>query len=69
MSYSLRFHELALKEWRKLDTTIQAQFKSKLTERLQHPHVPASALSGMQIVIKLSFALLDTDLYIGLMMT
>lgn len=53
MSYSLRFHELALKKWRKLDTTIQAQFKSKLTERLQHPHVPASALSGMQNCYKI----------------
>lgn len=27
MSYSLRFHELALKEWKRLDATLQAQFK------------------------------------------
>ena len=47
MSYRLRFHELALKEWRGLDSTLQTQFKKKLTERLQNPRVPSSALSGM----------------------
>ena len=47
MSYKLRFHELALKEWRKLDSTIQEQFKKKLAERLENPRVPSAALSGM----------------------
>jgi len=47
MSYNLRFHELALKEWRKLDSTIREQFKKKLSERLENPRVPSAALSGM----------------------
>ncbi len=47
MSYSLRFHELALKEWRKLNPELQKQFKNKLAERLEEPKIPACALSGM----------------------
>ncbi|HIJ25778.1 MAG TPA: type II toxin-antitoxin system mRNA interferase toxin, RelE/StbE family, partial [Gammaproteobacteria bacterium] len=37
MSYELQFHELALQEWKKLDPTLQQQFKKKLEERLIHP--------------------------------
>jgi mRNA interferase RelE/StbE len=44
--FELGFLEEALKEWRKLDQTISKQFKEKLTERLEQPHVPASKLSG-----------------------
>lgn len=47
MSYKLRFHEMALAEWRKLDPSIRAFLKKKLSERLSHPRVPAAALSGM----------------------
>jgi mRNA interferase RelE/StbE len=47
MSYSLRFHELALAEWRKLDGSVRTTLKKKLTERLDHPRVPAAALAGM----------------------
>ncbi len=47
MSYNLQFHKLALKEWQKLDSTIQKQFKKKLAERLENPRVPIAALSGM----------------------
>lgn len=47
MSYSLRFHELALKEWKRLTKPLQEQFKKKLAERLEHPRVPSAALSGM----------------------
>lgn len=47
MSYKLRFHELALKEWNRLDSTIQSQFKKKLAQRLEQPRVPSAALSGM----------------------
>ncbi len=46
MTYNLEFHEAALKEWNKLGATVQAQFKAKLAERLQTPHVPASQLYG-----------------------
>jgi len=47
MSYRLRFHELALKEWKKLDSTLCEQFKKKLAERLDNPRIPSAALSGM----------------------
>ena len=46
-SYRLRFHKLALKEWKKLDSSIQDQFKKKLAERLKNPRIPSAALSGM----------------------
>ena len=41
MSYKLRFHEQALKEWKKLGTTLQEQFKKKLAERLEQPRIPS----------------------------
>lgn len=47
MSYKLRFHELALIEWRKLDGSIRIPLKKKLAERLVNPRVPSAALSGM----------------------
>ncbi|MDR1398175.1 MAG: type II toxin-antitoxin system RelE/ParE family toxin [Desulfarculales bacterium] len=47
MDYKLRFHELALQEWNKLDKSLREQFKKKLAERLKHPLVPSAALSGM----------------------
>ncbi|MBS1188544.1 MAG: addiction module toxin, RelE/StbE family [Rhodocyclaceae bacterium] len=47
MSYRLRFHELALAEWKKLDASIREPLKKKLAERLAFPRVPAAALSGM----------------------
>lgn len=47
MSYRLRFHELALAEWRRLDASIREPLKKKLAERLEHPRIPSAALSGM----------------------
>ena len=47
MSYKLRFHQAALAEWQKLDGSIREPLKKKLAERLQQPHLPAAALSGM----------------------
>lgn len=46
MSYELAFKESALKEWRKLAPPIRVQFKKKLVERLEQPHVPAAAVRG-----------------------
>jgi len=43
----LRFHTLALAEWKKLDGSVRAQFKKKLEEDLITPRVPAAAWSGM----------------------
>ena len=47
MSYKLRFHELALAEWKRLDGSVREPLKRKLEERLDNPRVPAAALSGM----------------------
>jgi mRNA interferase RelE/StbE len=46
MTYELAFLDAALKEWRKLDSNTQDQFKKKLAERLASPRVPAAKLSG-----------------------
>ena len=46
MSFELGFLEEALKEWRKLDSSVRLQFKDKLSERLSNPRVPSAKLSG-----------------------
>lgn len=46
--YKLKFLPSALKEWKKLDHCIQSQFKIKLKERLEEPHIKASQLSGFE---------------------
>jgi len=48
MSYNLKFLPTALKEWKKLDSTIQHQFKKKLAERLEKPQIRSSRLSGFE---------------------
>lgn len=48
MKYRLKFLPTALREWEKLDNSIRTQFKKKLSERLENPHVPASQLSGFE---------------------
>ncbi len=53
MIYKLRFHELALTEWNKLDGSIKSQFKKKILERLEQPRVKSSALSGMKDCYKI----------------
>jgi mRNA interferase RelE/StbE len=53
MIYKLRFHELALTEWNKLDGSIKSQFKKKISERLEQPRVKSSALSGMKDCYKI----------------
>jgi len=46
MTYRLQFLPSALKEWKKLDGSLQFLFKKKLQQRLQNPQVPASRLHG-----------------------
>lgn len=53
MSYELKFRDSALKEWYKLDKSIQSQFKKKLIERLVEPRVESARLSGMQNCYKI----------------
>ena len=47
MSYELEFKESALKEWRKLDSSIRELFKKRLAERLIAPRVESSRLTGL----------------------
>lgn len=51
MTYSLKFHEKALKEWKKLVEPIKTQLKKKLAERLENPHVQADRLSGFSTAL------------------
>lgn len=53
MTYSLRFHALALKEWGKLDSHTKELFKKKLAERLENPHVPSARLHNMEHCYKI----------------
>lgn len=46
MTYILQFDRRALKEWEKLAPPVKTQFKTKLAERLENPHVPAAKLRG-----------------------
>lgn len=46
MTYSLFFHPLALKEWKKLAPSIQQQFKTALKKRIESPHIKSAALRG-----------------------
>jgi mRNA interferase RelE/StbE len=53
MSYKLRFHELALAEWKQLDGSVRIPLKKKLSERLENPRIPSAALSGMPDCFKI----------------
>ncbi len=53
MSYKLKFLPKALKEWKKLDSTISQQFKKKLEERLKNPKVAKDKLRGFEDVYKI----------------
>ena len=53
MVFKLRFHEKAWTDWQKLDGSVRAVFKAKLTERLSHPRVPSAALHGMNDCYKI----------------
>lgn len=52
-TYELDFLEEALKEWKKLNSTVRDQFARKLAERLTRPHVPPARLSGMRDCYKI----------------
>lgn len=73
MSYKLKFFPTALKEWKKLDNSIQTQFKKKLKERLKSPHVQGSQLSGFDNHYKIKlrasgyrlvYEVIDEEIYV-----
>ncbi len=53
MAYRLLFIKKSEKEWKKLNAPIREQFKKKLKERLENPHVRYDKLSGFQNVYKI----------------
>ncbi|MBL0702224.1 MAG: type II toxin-antitoxin system RelE/ParE family toxin [Desulfosarcina sp.] len=53
MNYKLKFIPVALKEWKKLDHTIQAQLKKKLKSRLENPHILSNQLRGFENYYKI----------------
>lgn len=53
MTYKLKFLPVALKEWEKLAPPIKSQFKKKLAERLENPHVASARLRGYDSVYKI----------------
>ncbi len=73
MNYKLKFLPTALKEWKKLDNTIQAKFKKRLKERLTAPHITSSRLSGFKNHYKIKlratgyrlvYEVIDEEIYI-----
>jgi len=46
MTYKLDFLKSAFKEWKALAPPIRDQFKKKLAERLENPHVVSARLCG-----------------------
>ena len=74
MTYSLEFHEDALKEWNDLDGSIKSQFKKQLEKRMENPHVPSARLSNdlvdcykiklQKIGYRLVYEVIDTRLVI-----
>lgn len=53
MTYKLKFLPSAKKEWDKLDSSVQSQFKCKLEKCLQNPHIPANRLTGFECAYKI----------------
>ncbi len=53
MTYKLKFLPAAKKEWDKLAEPLKKQFKSKLAERLENPHIPSDKLKGYDAVYKI----------------
>lgn len=53
MNYELAFKKTALKEWKKLGFTIQEQFKKKLSDILENPHIQSAKLSGANDLYKI----------------
>ena len=53
MTYKLKFIPAAQKEWRKLASPVQSQFKKKLAERLENPHILSAKLRGYDSVYKI----------------
>lgn len=63
MAYFLDFDERALKEWRKLGSTVREQLKKKLVEVLESPRLKQTSSVVCLIVTRLSSGLQAIALY------
>jgi mRNA-degrading endonuclease RelE of RelBE toxin-antitoxin system len=61
MTYELEFSDKAWKEWQKLGATLRAQFKKKLEERLENPHVRRTVYTDWALPIRSSCVMQGTD--------
>lgn len=52
-TYRLIFKAEALREWKRLDSSVRAQFQKKLRERLSHPRVVAARLRELSDCYKI----------------
>ncbi|WHZ40846.1 type II toxin-antitoxin system RelE family toxin [Rahnella bonaserana] len=59
MTYNLEFDSRALKEFQKLGEPVKLQFKKKLAEVLDQPHVPANRLRGLPDCYKIKLRASD----------
>ena len=53
MRYQVKFREDALKEWQKLDKTIQQHFVKELKKCCDNPHIPSAKLRGIKDCYKI----------------
>ncbi|MBV6937749.1 type II toxin-antitoxin system RelE/ParE family toxin [Escherichia coli] len=53
MTYTVKFRDDALKEWLKLDKTIQQQFVKKLKKCSENPHILSAKLRGLKDCYKI----------------
>ena len=58
MTYELEFKKSALKEWKKLGATVQTQFKKKLAEIIENPHIQSAKLSGVKELYKIKLKII-----------
>lgn len=56
MTYTVKFRDDALKEWLKLDKSIQQQFAKKLKKCSENPHISSAKLRELKISTKSNFA-------------
>ena len=52
MTYTVKFRDDALKEWLKLDKSIQQQFAKKLKKCSENPHIPSAKLRGLKRLLQ-----------------
>lgn len=55
MTYIVKFRDEALKEWHKLDKTIQQQFAKKLKNAVKIPILKVPDCGGSRMVTKLNY--------------